>query len=89
MTTRHIKELLGITLANINLLRSGLCNLISILHDCGDINLEEYAILKEYFDINQYPSTLWYAPYWWRLGDKEPRIAWLKEQIKKNSNNIK
>jgi hypothetical protein len=86
---RTTKELLEIVLARIDLLQSGLCNLISILHDYGEINIEEHTILKEYFDINQYPSTTWYRPYWWSSGVKEPRIDWLKLHIEKNGNNIK
>ena len=90
MTTRHIKELLGITLANINLLKSGLCDLIRRLYDRGEINLEEHTILRHYFMDNEYPTRVsWYRPYWWKMGEVQPRVDWLKLHIEKNSNNIK
>ena len=67
----------------------GLCHIISVLFDVGLINQYEYFVLKDYVNYNK---PKWYSkhfspiqlqsPYYWKKGNKTPRLKWLDTQIK-------
>jgi len=81
---RTIKELLIEMRENANhYIFSGLCSLNMSFFD-----REEYDVMKKYIKRNR-PLT-WYTifslglnVYWWKPGNKKPRIKWLDKQIKK------
>jgi hypothetical protein len=59
----------------------GICTVLNQMEYDDKINLEEYSILKSYLRWNLPPKE--FSPYCWPLGEKEPRIKWLNEQIAK------
>ncbi len=85
--TRTIKELLTVMLENIHF-ESGLCWWICNLYWKGIISSKEYHILKDYVLSNK-PITFYRMfgklDYYWRVGNINPRIRWIKKHIKKNS----
>jgi hypothetical protein len=86
---RTIKVLLELVLENIFFLNEGFCDLIRGLKAREEISIEEHAELRKYLRDNEYPNETIWRPYWWKPGDKEPRIAWLKEHIKRNTKSKK
>jgi hypothetical protein len=88
---RTTKELLELMLKNRNRhLRFGLCVVASDLYNMMVITDEEYLILQKYIDENQ-PRNLYnwfgliHTSFYWKPGDRKPRIKWLKKHIEKNS----
>jgi hypothetical protein len=88
---RTIKELLELMLKNrTNRLRFGLCVVASDLYKMMVITKEEYLRLQKYIDENQ-PRNLYnwfglrYTQFYWKPGDRKPRIKWLKKHIGLNS----
>jgi len=87
---RTIKELLEVLLENTYRLETGLCELAWRLGDEGEFSIDEYCLLKNYIIENE-PNTLfnWFGlsrvGYFWKPGDRKPRIKWLKKHIEKNS----
>jgi len=86
METRTIKELLQLTLDNIDHLSTGLCSLIAY-HLCENnriITVDEWMILDDYIESNRPHNKHYYTGdnYYWKIGNKTPRINWLKKQIK-------
>jgi hypothetical protein len=86
---RTTKELLEVTLENIDKLETGLCKLVYDLADEHKITKDEYLWLRIYINNNpprnlQNILNMW-DDYYWRLGKVEPRIKWLKKHIEKNS----
>ena len=59
----------------------GLCGIVSRLVCRGGLSLQEFSFIFNL--INRQPKNYNYCPYLWEKGEKEPRIKWLKEQIKK------
>lgn len=77
---RTTKELLEVMLENIDKLKEGLC-LLSLDLRCADlITRDEDMIIMLYLENNIKSSR-----FAWPVGEKEPRIKWLKEQIEKIS----
>jgi hypothetical protein len=57
---------------------TGMCNNLRKLYHNEDITLRQ---LKA-FNLHKYaPEPMLYAQYWWRMGDKEPRQAFLHNLI--------
>jgi len=79
---RSEKELLELLLENINWLSAGLCNLAFDLLSHGVMNSQEYAILHQLIWDNE-PFTTYDKYYFWLPGNKEPRIDFLNQLIKK------
>lgn len=90
---KSIKELLEIMLENIDLLSTGLCNLISDIYWSSEkITDDEYDIIHDYIlhnrpfklsSISAFKTRNSY--YYWKKGNKALRIKWLKKHIKLNS----
>jgi len=90
--SRPIKELLEITIENLQYFQDGLCAWFNTLFLHGLIKGEEYTILTRYMDDNipsVYSSVDRFrhrkSDYWWKKGDIKPRIKWIKKHIKRNS----
>lgn len=89
---RSIKELLQIMLDNKQYFFSGLCSWSNEIHCNGLINGYEWKTLREYIDKNR-PSKFSSidafksrkSGYYWKNGNINPRIKWIKKHIKKNS----
>lgn len=83
-----LKHTLSIMLENPDLFKTGLCRWATLLYYRGDFTHKEYSNLY-YYIINNRPWTfksLFVKPsskYYWTEGDIEPRIKWIKKQIKK------
>jgi hypothetical protein len=60
---------------------AGLCQWAANLYVHGVISRPERIALEDFFVGNRPESA--YKAYWWPKGEMEPRIEWLKEQIKK------
>jgi hypothetical protein len=59
----------------------GLCHWASKLYMHDVINNQERLLLEKFFSQNRPKNCI--GSYWWPKGEIEPRIEWLKEQIKK------
>ncbi len=91
---RTIKELLQVMLDNQKYFVSGLCNLVDNICLKDLISMKEHRILLNYVKENK-PSTfssferfkqeICAEAYWWKKGNINPRIKWLKKHIKQNS----
>lgn len=86
---RSIKELLQVMLDNQDSFITGLCHWVNKLYFIdGKISVWELYQLEIYIDKNK-PMFTWYSltgksnAYWWKRGDIEPRIKWIKKHIKK------
>lgn len=86
---RTIKELLELMLENKHLFISGLCYWNYWILNNEKISGDEYCELRDYIEKNK-PIT-WYnlvihrnGSYWWKPGDINPRIKWIKKHIKIN-----
>jgi hypothetical protein len=79
---RTTKELLELTLRGMDngLFRKGLCGLIDRLRRENFIGLEEWYHLSNYINQNSPKKTYDYMWYW-KPGNKKPRIKWLKKHI--------
>lgn len=76
---RPIKELLQLMLDNFDKLDAGLCALIKDLFLEALISKTEANELCAYLFKNK-PNT---KMHWFPIGEKQPRIEWLQQQIKK------
>lgn len=84
------KELLEIILNHIDLMSSneGLCGLIGALFIRKYIYMIEYDELRKYVGLNRpFSYRTPYGAYYWKPGEKKPRIKWLEKHIKKLSKN--
>jgi len=88
---RTIKELLELMLEIRNRrMRFGLCVVASDLYNMMVITKIEYLRLQKYIDDNR-PKNLYnwfglhHTSFYWKPGDRKPRIKWIKKHIKKNS----
>jgi hypothetical protein len=80
---RNIKELLEILLYAVHQDQDfhGMCYTIS---RCLQFTQGEKRILTAYLELNRpWHVELLEKSYWWKEGNKRPRIKWLKKQIKK------
>ena len=83
---RDIKALLHLMLNKQDLFQSGLCSWASGL----PISYEEWRNLKKYIKENR-PSMFsstdaflhTFDCYYWKVGDIEPRLEWIKKHIEK------
>ncbi len=81
---RTTKQLLEVMLENIDMLKSGLCRLSHNLYYYTDkMSYNEMGNVQYYMSLFL-PETK-ADGYCWPIGEKEPRIKWLKEQIEKLS----
>jgi len=92
---RPINELLELLLNNKSSFRYGLCSWVSNLKYRNILSRQEGALLLDYIDNNR-PSK-WSSidafihrnkGFFWKEGDINPRIKWIKKHIKLNSTNI-
>ena len=90
---RDIKTLLQLMLDNKFLFTNGLCYWAWEMKFVGLITVAEVSILSWYIRnnrVSKYSSlgTFYRSnrAYWWKPGNITPRIKWIKEHIKKNSN---
>ena len=62
---------------------AGLCATVCEMHYLKIITSIERYILNKYIDQNPIPNFdgRW-GWYWWKEGNKYPRLKWLKEQSK-------
>lgn len=90
---RSIKELLHLMLDNqqcffeIKNAPPGLCLWVNNMYHTSLITVEEFISLKSY--IRNYPPFIYkiyrrHGRHYWKPGDIQPRIAWIKKHIKKN-----
>lgn len=89
---RTTKQLLELMLQNKNLFLNGLCCWAVNLHASCIISNIEYDKLRMYIERNRpskYSSVDAYihsnSVYYWKMNKIEPRIKWIKKQIKKLS----
>lgn len=86
MKNRSIIELLELLDKEIDgpLFYSGLCFLISHLFGNGELSLSELTLLDDYIKKNKphYVNRA-YFPYWWLVGEREPRHKFIQKLIKK------
>lgn len=61
---------------------SGMCILVWHLGCSEIITLDEEFILEDYLEDNE-PESVKNQAYWFPYGEKQPRIDWINEQIKK------
>lgn len=61
----------------------GMCGSITNLEDSRSITAEEVINLRNYLRKNSPTSVM--DAFWWISGDKEPRLKWLDEHIKLNT----
>lgn len=86
------KELLQLLLDNIEYLTHGLCNLATDLYLKDKMNKLELSLISFYI-MSHRPSCLSSleafrksnSGFFWDIGNKKPRIKWLKYHIKKLS----
>ena len=91
--TRDLKTLLEILLEEVESnLYSGLCNRVNFLRWHNIISCKEWLLLYGFLYTHrpkwyQYGYSFKYRndAYWWKSGDKTPRIKFLKHWIKKLS----
>jgi len=62
---------------------TGLCSIIGNMECECKINIIEYHTLMKYIKEHR-PKESTLMRYWWGVGDKKPRIKWLKELIALN-----
>ena len=91
-TMRTIKELLELMLENQQSFKTGLCYFALDLYYEDIITPSEYRILQNYIDSNK--PTFFESPfysfgifgcYYWKKGNVNPRLKWIKKHIKLNS----
>ena len=80
---RTEKELLQVLLDNSSIMDAGLCWLIDDLLRQDIISVKEFLVLENYLYNNKPSNILSLTEFWFPMGEKEPRINWLKEQINK------
>jgi hypothetical protein len=84
---RSIKELLELMLDNVNMIghsktkSGGLCSAAYRLHLKYKLTIAEFNLCIDYFKKNK-PQGTSSNHYYWPVSEKEPRKAWLLEQIK-------
>lgn len=94
ITRRSINELLQLLLDNIDQIRCdgyihGLCGVANHLFCDSSLNRTECETLIAYIYNNKplnYRTILGYV-YFWKEGERPPRIKWLKKHIKRTSLN--
>jgi hypothetical protein len=84
---RPLHELFKIMIdkKNINLyFHYGLCGYANNLYHCSLITYEEKKAIQEYISINPPEGKVFsLGNYYWRIGEKAPRIEYLKHHINK------
>jgi hypothetical protein len=80
---RTTKELLEVIITKSDLLNVvGVCKLSKILQESGYMTRKELEKISDFLDENL-PPYRYDVVYCWPVGEKEPRIKWIKEQIEK------
>jgi hypothetical protein len=79
---RTIKELLQLMLEHQDLFETGLCWWARRMVDFGIITESEDNILIDYIEDSE-PENIF--THWWTVGELQPRIDWINEQIEKLS----
>lgn len=77
---RPMKHLLFLMLDNQNLFSQGLCHWARNLHNYKIIDYQEMLRLLDYIKKNK-PVYRFNHRYYWEVGEIEPRIEWVEEQI--------
>ena len=91
MKTRPYRELFQLMIDNRKLFPGGLCDFIDEMCDNNIINKAEYFKLENYIDSHRPKRGKHYDPYhnnsgwYWDRDEWPPRLAWLKDQVKKYS----
>ena len=87
METRDIKELLLLLVdyINSNDIETGMCLCTTYMYKDNKITASERVSLFTFMDNNPPVHIKYFGTnvFWWREGDKEPRLKWLNEQIAK------
>jgi hypothetical protein len=78
---RSTKRLLELMLRRKYYFETGLCQWVDNLYLHNVISRPERVALGVFLAENRPESA--YKAYWWHRGEIEPRVEWLKEQIKK------
>ena len=83
-TTKELLELLKTEIENYNILRfTGMCGCIFDMYNNREcISKDEYHYLKNYLRNNVH-KNISIGEYWWPVGDKQIRLAWIDRQLKK------
>lgn len=87
MKTRTIRELLEVMLNNIDIMDNGLCTLAYTLLEDGVFTEDEFITIYGYIQRNKpvnLHTIMSLDGYYWEIGEKRPRIKWLKKHIKLN-----
>jgi hypothetical protein len=78
---RTTKELLEVMLQYQVYFKAGLCQWINRLYSIDIIDVSEYKLLYSYIQNHELEKTNDIL-YWWPVGELQPRIDWINEQIK-------
>ena len=80
---RTIKELLQLMLEHQELFNNGLCLWVGRLYWCNCITSTESKSLSVYIQKNRPKNFYWLTgdEYYWKYGDIQPRIKWIKKHI--------
>ena len=90
MKTRSYKDLFQLMIDNHELFKTGLCPLAHRMYKHDIINGGEKYKLKDYIHAHRPKKGKHYDPsqkdsiFYWNYGEWLPRLAWLKDQIKKS-----
>jgi hypothetical protein len=76
---RTEKELFELMLTRQDLFETGICLWADYLSIEDLITYDEYGLLANYLKSNSLKDE----GYWWKEGQIEPRIKWIKQQIEK------
>jgi hypothetical protein len=60
----------------------GMCVSNASMFDNKKIDGEEFVYVHNYIYEKKSPKN-YFKGYWWKVGDKKPRINWLNRQIEK------
>jgi len=60
----------------------GMCVSNASMFDNKKISRYKFDLIYSYINDNK-PEEHWFKGYWWKAGDKKPRIEWLNQQIEK------
>jgi len=78
---RTEKELLELMLQYQVYFQTGMCNWVERFYAFDLIDESEYKLLYNYIQ-NHEPEETNDILYWWPVGELQPRIDWINEQIK-------
>jgi hypothetical protein len=84
---RTTKELLEIMLKNMSMFKNGLCGLVWALYRENIISAHEYYTLKDVISKGR-PKRTFDDEWYWKPGNKKPRVNWINKQIEIQKKNI-